>query len=44
MEDYTQYELSELYDILSQVEQSIELKEKEEKQQASEQKGNIWVY
>ena len=42
MEDYTQYELSELYDILSQVEQSIELKEEEEKQQAqaNKQKGH----
>ena len=38
MEDYTQYELSELYDILSQVEQSIELKEEEEKQQAQANK------
>ena len=33
MEDYTQYELTELYDILSQVSQAIELKEQEEKKE-----------
>ena len=39
MEDYTQYELSELYDILSQVEQSIELKEEEEKEEEEKQQA-----
>ena len=32
MEDYTLYELAELYDIESQVSQAIELKEQEEKE------------
>jgi hypothetical protein len=33
MEDYTQYELTQLYDILSQVEQAIEDKKKEESEE-----------
>lgn len=38
MEDYTQYELTELYDILSQVEQAIEIKNQKEKKEAEEKK------
>jgi len=30
MEDYTTYELDDLYEILSQVQQAIELKEEED--------------
>ena len=41
MEDYTQYELTELYDILSQVEQAIEIKNQKEKKEA-EEKNNEW--
>ena len=37
MEDYTRYQLDELYNILSQVQQAIELLEEEEK------KKNKWV-
>ena len=33
MEDYTEYELKDLYDILSQVSQAIELKKQEEKKE-----------
>ena len=36
MEDYTRYQLDELYNILSQVQQAIELLEEEEK------KKNKW--
>ena len=34
MEDYTQYELVELYDILNQVSQAIELKKQEEQKES----------
>ena len=38
MEDYTRYQLDELYNILSQVQQAIELLEEEKKENKKENK------